>query len=254
MPTFRSDDGLEIFYESWGDSDGVPVVLHHGFAASGQIDWVQTGVIEALTAAGRRVTALDARGHGRSDKPHDPARFGEARMASDVVTLIDLLGVAAVDLVGYSMGAIVVLLTASRCDAVRRLVVGGIGGATVERGGVDTSVLDSAALRDALLTPEPATITNPAAAAFRSFADSTGADRQALAAHTQALHREPIPLASLSVPTLVLVGRDDSLATRPETLAAAIPGAQLRVIDGDHGGALHEPAFRKAIVDFLAEA
>lgn len=256
MASFRSDDGLEICYESWwdGGSDGVPVVLQHGFAASGQIDWVQTGVVKALTAAGRRVTAIDARGHGRSDKPHDPARYGEARMAQDVIALIDVLGADAVDLVGYSMGAVIALLTAARCRAVRRLVVGGVGAATVERGGVDAGVLDRALLREALLTPDPASIANPHAAAFRAFADSTGADRRALAAQTLAFHQEQIPLARLSVPTLVLVGRDDPLAARPEILATAIPGAQLRVIDGDHGGALQQPAFRQAIVDFLATA
>ncbi len=255
MPSFRSDDGLEIFYESWGDSDGtgVPVVLHHGFAASGLIDWVQTGVVEALTAAGRRVVAVDARGHGRSDKPHDPDRYGEARMARDVIALVDVLGAEAFDLVGYSMGAVVALLTAARCAAVRRLVVGGIGAATVERGGVDTSVLGRGSLRDALLTPDPASIANPHAAAFREFAESTGADRLALAAQTLAVHQEAIPLASLSVPTLLLAGSDDPLAARPEVLAAAIPGARLLMIDGDHGGVLRQPAFRQAIVDFLAE-
>ena len=87
MPTFRSQDGLEITYDCWGEAAGVPVVLHHGFAASAHIDWVQTGVVDALTAAGRHVAAPDARGHGRSDKPHDPSRLGEARMAQDVVTL-----------------------------------------------------------------------------------------------------------------------------------------------------------------------
>jgi pimeloyl-ACP methyl ester carboxylesterase len=253
VPTFRSDDGIDIFYEGWGDGDDVPVVLQHGFGASAEVDWVQTGVVDALTAADRRVIALDARGHGRSDKPHDPARLGEARMAQDVITLIDLLGVPAVDLVGYSMGAVIALLTATRSRCLRRLIVGGIGAATVELGGVDTTVLDQNALRDALLTPDPSTIADPGAAAFRTLADTTGGDRLALAAQTMARHREKIPLASVSVPTLVLAGRDDPLARRPEILAAAIPGSRLKVIDGDHGGVLHEPAFRDAIVAFLAE-
>lgn len=252
MPTFRSQDGLEITYDCWGEAGGVPVVLHHGFAASAHIDWVQTGVVDALTAAGRYVVAPDARGHGRSDKPHDPSLLGEARMAQDVVTLIDEIGVPHVDLVGYSMGAIVALLTATRFPRVRRLVVGGVGAAVVELGGVDRRVLAPEALREALLTDDPSSITEPAAAAFRTFADATGADRLALAAQTLARHRDRIPLEDLTVPTLVLAGRDDPLATGPEVLARAIPGSSLQLVPGDHGGALHEPSFLHAIVAFLA--
>lgn len=253
MESFRSDDGLQIAYRTWRDGDGVPVVLHHGFGASAEIDWVATGVVGALTDAGRRVVGIDARGHGASEKPHDAARYGEPRMARDVVTLLDVLGVSAVDLVGYSMGAVVSLLTAAREPRVRRLVVGGIGHAAAERGGVDTASLAPEALREALLTDDVAAIPHPGAAAFRRFADDTGADRQALAAQAAAVHRDPIPLDRITAPTLVLAGRDDPLATRPEVLAAAVPDARLLLVDGDHGGALQEAAFREAIVAFLGD-
>ncbi|WP_307844633.1 alpha/beta fold hydrolase [Actinotalea solisilvae] len=252
MESFRSDDGLQIAYRTWGDDDGVPVLLHHGFGASAELDWVGTGVVGALTAAGRRVVALDARGHGASEKPHDAARYGEPRMAQDVVGLVDALGVPAVDLVGYSMGGVVSLLTAAREPRVRRLVVGGIGAGAVEGGGVDTRVLDPDALREALLADDPAGIAHPVAAAFRGFADSTGADRRALAAQASAVHRAPIPFGRITAPTLVLAGRDDPLAPRPEVLTAALPDATLTLVDGDHGSALHDAAFRRAVVAFLA--
>ncbi|MDT0166003.1 alpha/beta fold hydrolase [Actinotalea sp. AC32] len=254
MESFRSDDGLQIAYRCWGDDDGVPVLLHHGFGASAEVDWVATGAVDALVGAGRRVVALDARGHGASDTPHDPARYGEARMAADVVALVDLLGATAVDLVGYSMGAVVALLAAAREPRVRRLVVGGIGAAAVEQGGVDTTVLDREALQHALLTDDPSTITHPGAAGFRGLADATGADRRALAAHAAAVHRDPIPFADVTVPTLVLAGRDDALARRPDVLASALPDATLRLLDGDHGGVLHDADFRGAIVDFLGRS
>ena len=101
----------------------------------------------ALVADGRRVVAHDARGHGRSDTPHDPARYGEARMALDVAELADHLGLDAFDLVGYSMGGVTAVIVASQERRVRRLVIGGIGSAIVELGGVDTRTLSANELR-----------------------------------------------------------------------------------------------------------
>jgi pimeloyl-ACP methyl ester carboxylesterase len=70
--------------------------------------------------------ALDARGHGASGKPHDPSFYGEEKMAGDLRQLFDLSGTQQVDLVGYSMGANVSLLTASQDTRVRRLMVCGV--------------------------------------------------------------------------------------------------------------------------------
>src|ERR1700722_5090487 len=107
MKSFRTWDGLEIAYQEWGEETVPPVVvLHHGFVANANANWVATGVLDALTAAGRKVIAPDARGHGSSEKPHDPGRYGEDRMARDLAVLLDVTGAAQVDLVGYSMGAI----------------------------------------------------------------------------------------------------------------------------------------------------
>ena len=249
---FKSSDGLRIAYDDEGtDTSRPPVVLHHGFAASGFLNWVAPGVVRALVASGRRVVNIDARGHGRSDKPHEPSFYGETRMAGDISTLIDTLGVDEIDLVGYSMGAIVALIVASQEPRVRRLVVGGIGAGVVERGGVDTRALDPRLLAEAMRADDPATIADPAAKQFRVFAESTGADRLALAAQVAAVHRQPIALEQISAPTLVLAGRDDQLAVRPQVLASAIRRAQLLVIDGDHLGAVAVPAFAPAIVDFV---
>ncbi|BAL90994.1 hypothetical protein AMIS_57740 [Actinoplanes missouriensis 431] len=252
MPSFQAGDGVEIYYQTWeGSSSQPPVVLHHGFIANGLTNWVLTGVVDALTGAGRRVVTIDARGHGRSGKPHDPSFYGEVRMSDDLIMLFDLLGEPAVDLVGYSMGAVVALITATRDTRIRRLAIGGVGAAVVELGGVDTRVIGPDPLREALHAEDPATITNPAAAGFRAFIDAVGGDRAALAAQAARMHADPIPLDAVTAPTLVLAGRDDVLAARPEVLAKAIPGAQLTVTDGDHLGAVREPAFTSALVDFL---
>ncbi|MDI6097207.1 alpha/beta fold hydrolase [Actinoplanes sp. NEAU-A12] len=252
MPTFQATDGIEIYYQRWeGESDLPPVLLHHGFIADGRTNWVLPGVVAALTATGRRVVAIDARGHGLSGKPSDPVFYGESRMAEDVSTLLDLLGIDRVDVAGYSMGAVVSLLLATRDQRIRRLAIGGIGSAVVELGGVDTRVIPAEAVREAFQADDPTGIRHPAAAGFRAFVDAVGGDRAALAAQAAAVHAEPIPLETITVPTLLVAGRDDALATRPELLAKALPNARLAVIDGDHLGAVREPAFTRELLAFL---
>lgn len=253
MARFRSFDGVRIAYETWGaPGDQPPVVLHHGFTVDARLNWLATGVIGALVDAGRHVVAPDARGHGRSDAPLSPDRYGEGTMARDLSLLLDEVGAGDVDLVGYSMGAIVALLAAGQEPRVRRLVVGGVGAGVVEVGGLDTRALSPAALREALLTDDPTAIASPEVGMFRAFADSVGANRRALAAQAAAVHSRPIDTAAIKVPTLVLVGDADPLAVRPQVLADAIAGAKLTVVSGDHITAVTNPAFAPTIVSFLA--
>jgi pimeloyl-ACP methyl ester carboxylesterase len=249
----RASDGVEIAYWEWGeDAASPPVLLQHGFVADAGSNWVATGVVEALLAAGRRVLAADARGHGQSGKPHDPAMYGERRMAADLAALLDRDGAASVDLVGYSMGAVVALILAGEDRRVRRLVVGGVGSGVVECGGVDRRTVSNEAIVAALEAEDPAEIEDPGALRFRQLADALGADRQALVAQARAINREEIALARISAPTLLLAGDRDPLAVRPEVLVEAIPGATLSILEGDHIGALGDPAFRRSVVEFLA--
>lgn len=252
MERFSSYDGVEIAYQLAGtDSERPPVVLHHGFAADGNLNWNAPGVVAALTAAGRRVVLIDARGHGQSGKPHDPAAYGEGAMAKDLTLLIDRLGVQSYDLVGYSMGAIVALIVAAGDPRVRRLVVGGVGAGVVKLGGLDTRALSREALAEALETADPSLIQNKAAAAFRAFADMTSADRKALAAIARSANHLPFALDRIGAPTLVLAGDRDALAAEPELLAGAIRGAQLKLLSGDHLGVFRDPALTSSIVEFV---
>jgi pimeloyl-ACP methyl ester carboxylesterase len=255
MNRFASFDGLEIAYHEWGTpSSTPPVFLHHGFVADANSNWVYPGIVDALVAGGRRVVGIDARGHGHSEKPHDPARYGFAAMSRDLITLFDIVGTAEVDLVGYSMGGMVSVLTATRDPRIRRLVVGGVGSSIVELGSLDSRAVSVDELVDALLTDDASTIP-PSVAGFRMLADALKADREALAAVMRSGDRlvGPIPLAEITADTLVLVGRDDALATRPEVLAAAIPGARLQLVEGDHLTALQDPVYAPTVVGFLAE-
>jgi pimeloyl-ACP methyl ester carboxylesterase len=255
MSSFTTLDGVEIVYEEWGDSRSPlpPVVLHHGFVVDANVNWVAPGVVAALVGAGRRVIAPDARGHGRSGKPHDPASYGEDRMARDLAMLVQETAQAQIDLVGYSMGAVVALLHASSAGAgVRRLVVGGVGSGVVECGGVDRRAVSNESIIEALNADDPAAVEGSGAALFRTLADALGADRQALVAQAQARYRGGVELASITAPTLVLAGAADPLAERPEVLVRALPDAELRYVNGDHAGAVGDPRFAASIVEFLA--
>jgi pimeloyl-ACP methyl ester carboxylesterase len=207
-------------------------------------------VVKALVGAGKRVIALDARGHGQSDKPHDPRLYGELRMALDLIALLHELGIERYDLVGYSMGTVVALLAATRDARVQRLAIGGIGASVVEQGGVDMRTLAPDGLARALEADHPPQ-ADEGARAMRAFVDAVGGDRLALAAQARAMHRDRIPLETLTVPTLVLVGTNDVLAASPERLVAAIPGAKLELFPTAHLTTVGPPGYLRALLVFL---
>ncbi|MDA8367686.1 MAG: alpha/beta hydrolase [Actinomycetota bacterium] len=251
--TFSTDDGLTLSYETWGPDGGPgPVILCHGFAVDTRVNWVAPGIAERLTRAGARVVGLDARGHGRSDKPHDEACYGEERMAADVVALLDHLGASRVALVGYSMGAEIAALVASTDRRVAALVLGGVGAGMVERDGPGAGAGTNAAIAEALVSDDPAVTSRPEVAGFRMLADFIRADRVALAAVARSARSAPMDLHAISAPTLVLAGTEDAMAERPEVLASAIDGAVLVPVPGDHLGAVGQPAFADTLVSFVA--
>ena len=244
MSSFTSFDGTEITYDDEGS--GPLALLLHGFAANADANWHQPKVTETLVAAGRRVVAWDARGHGRSGKPHDPAAYKDGAMVRDARALIDHLGAEQVDVIGYSMGGHLTARVAIVDSRVRSVVLGGVG-ETVLKG---RGVADVAGTASALTTEDPSAISSPVARAFRQFAESTGADREALAAVMRAGLGGPLE-GTISVPALVIVGDKDVLVGPPEGLVDAIPGAELVIVQGDHLTAVGDPAFRTAIRDFL---
>ncbi len=247
MERFASFDGTTIAYRDEGR--GRPVLLLHGFAASQQANWTQPHVVDALVDAGHHVLAPDARGHGESAKPTDPERYANDAMVRDAQALLDHVGVDAVDVVGYSMGALVsarLVLVESRA---RSLVLGGLGA----RPARERRRASPGAIVDAMGADDAATIADPLARAFRAFADHMGADRQALAAIQRAPRAATrTRLEAIRVPTLVITGDRDVLVGSPRVIADRIPNATARVVHGDHLTAVSDPAFRAAIVEFLA--
>src|SRR5262249_19883477 len=138
MPSFHND-AVEIAYLDQGE--GAPIVLVHGFASNKEVNWVHPGWVTALTASGRRVIALDNRGHGASSKLYEPADYHTTHMASDVRALLDHLGISRADVLGYSMGARIAAFVAQQHpERVRSAILGGLGMHLIEGVGLPESI------------------------------------------------------------------------------------------------------------------
>jgi len=246
MPSFTHGP-VELDYLDSGDGD--PIVLVHGFASTKEVNWVYPGWVTVLMRAGRRVIALDNRGHGQSTRLYQPEDYHTVKMAEDVRALLDHLGIARADVMGYSMGArITAYLALDYPDRVRSAILGGLGIRLVDGVGLPQSVAD------ALEAPSLADVTDPVGRTFRAFAEQTKSDLKALAAcirgSRQTLSREEA--ARISVPLMTAVGTRDVVAGSPQELAALIPGAQAFDIEGrDHMLAVGDRAYKDATLKFL---
>ena len=247
MQRFRHD-GVEIAYLDEGS--GEPIVLVHGFASTAQVNWVHPGWVATLTRAGRRVIALDNRGHGASTKLYDPALYHSARMAEDVRALLDHLALGPVDVMGYSMGArIAAFLAHAHPARVRSAVLGGLGIRLVDGVGLPESIADALEARSL------AEVDDPTARTFRRFAEQTGSDLAALAAcmrgSRQTLTRSQV--GTIRAPVLVAVGSSDTVAGSAQELAALLPAGRALDIPGrDHMLAVGDRVFKEAVRGFLA--
>jgi pimeloyl-ACP methyl ester carboxylesterase len=253
MATFLSG-GLRLAYDDIAPA-GAPVgtvVLVHGFATDRTESWRRLGWLGALERKGYRAVAVDLRGHGESDKPHDPAAYDRGQMVGDVLGLMDHLGLGPVDLMGYSMGAHLSLAAALRAPGrVNRLILGGVGGRMLDGARIAEGEMTMA---QALLAPDPGVIADRVLRGFRLFAEAQGADRLALAACAQARADglSAGDLARLAVPTLVVAGGRDDIAGDPQRLADAIPGARAVTLPAcDHFSASPHALFKAAVFDFL---
>ncbi|MBK8082879.1 MAG: alpha/beta fold hydrolase [Devosia sp.] len=247
MPQFLSD-GIAIAYESHGA--GPPVLLIHGFGSSGKVNWLDTGWVETLTAAGYRAITIDNRGHGASRKLYDTRLYFAHDMALDAVRLLDHLGIRRCAVVGYSMGArIAAFLALAHPERVGALVLGGMGL------NLTSGLADSEEIIEALTAESLDLVSGRVGRQFRIFADHNKADRAALAA-CMVNSREPMSADDarrIGVPTLVAVGSDDEMAGSAEALAALLPRAEAFTIPRrDHMRATGDKAFKAATLAFLA--
>ena len=234
--------GVQIHYVEKGQ--GEPVVLLHGIGGSLQ-SWIDTGVFDKL-AVDHRVIAFDARGHGKSGKPHDPKQYG-AQMTRDVVRLLDHLGIKQAHVVGYSMGGGTTsqLLTMHPERFLTATLAAGAGrfeftaddarmaeqeASERERECISRTLMARLAAPN---TPRPSEeeLKKRSAACF---ADTTQ-DPRAIAAVTRARNETviaPERAAAVTVPTLGIVGTLDPAAAGLERLKKLRPSLQLVRVNG----------------------
>jgi pimeloyl-ACP methyl ester carboxylesterase len=246
---FFSDD-VRLAYMVEGE--GMPIVLVHGFASTRAVNWIEPGWVETLVKAGRQVILFDLRGHGESDDPVEVAAYDRGVMASDILALLDHLGIVRADIMGYSLGAMLSLRFAvdhaERCGAV---ILAGVGDKLFAPSGQIEPVVNALradSLHDA---------TTPVGRAFRAFADRNGQNREALAA-CYSIPRDKLTdesLGRVDVPVLVVAGDRDEIAGSAERLAAPFPnGEAVTIPRRDHMRTVGDPAYKQAVLAFLQKA
>jgi pimeloyl-ACP methyl ester carboxylesterase len=243
---FRCPDGLELAWREVGA--GRPFVMLHGLMGSGA-GLIDHGLVSALAGHGHRVIVPDLRGHGDSGRPHDPACYPPDILADDMLALIGHLGLDDYDLGGYSMGAKLVLRLLARGARPAHAVVGGQGLDALD---AESDRTDGHRRMLAAVASEAPLPTGSPEEAMANWIRQSGVDPQAVGLVLAAFVATPADaLRAVTVPTLVIVGDQDSRSATADSLAALLPHGRLVVVPGDHGTAPAAGEFSSAVLKFL---
>ena len=242
---FTARDGVSLAWREMGE--GRPLVLIHGYFSNAFVNWIRYGHARLIADAGFRVIMPDLRGHGESDKPHDPACYKPDVLADDAFDLVGHLGLTDYDLAGYSLGGRTAVRMLANGATPRRAVLSGMGldGIlnTQGRGGYFRHVLANLGSFE----------RGSSEWMTEAFLKTTGGDPEALLLILDTFvdtSREE--LAAIDLPVLVVTGEEDDDNGSGEALAEAIPGARFQSVPGNHISAVIKPALGRAISDFLA--
>lgn len=265
MPAVRASDGTRIFYDTFGKSDGEPLLLIQGLA----ID--RWGWLRQRTVLGKqfRCISIDNRGAGLSDKPHGD--YDLFTMAADIEAVMDAEGIESAHVMGYSLGGVLSqVLAVAAPDRVRSLVLASTAcrvkdwrrevladwSELIEGRGVRAFAMENLRWIAAARHMRWIAPLAPAFAPLMVRAPAHGIVGQihALASITEQVHEE---LRGIDAPTLVLVGSQDVLTpvADSEEIAHRIVGARLQVISGAAHGAVVTDAtvFNQAVGAFLTD-
>ena len=253
---FFDSNGVKLRYIVAGS--GEPIILIHPFAASAEI-WEP--VIKALSQD-YQLIAMDCRGHGQSDKPHDPKQYG-IEMVNDVVRLMDHLRIKKAILIGYSMGgSITMKMLTEHPDRIRMAVIGGSLGFTKYGSEHDEvpllgpNLLRGMPFSEAMIASAPAEWPKPSPEQREMMKSmDAGQDSIALGAETvshKGLWVDDKQLRAIAVRTLVIYGGNDHPAFYAEA-KSHFPNLQFKMIAGaGHGAAMDRPEFLADVKEFLS--
>lgn len=251
MPIVQNK-AIGIHYEVHGS--GHPVVLLHGGTVNFHANYAAFGWIKALNDAGFQVIGLDFRGHGQSDKPHQSSVYGTAQLASDVLAVLDHLGIEHTALVGYSIGTVVGLHLLQTLPArfTRATLLATGDGLIGEPPYTFEKLLP--ALGQVLDRSEYPKDLPKHLAAYWNFVAATGGDRSAL----RALAAGDFPAstaaaaAAVAIPTLVISGEKDLVLGQGPRLASALgSGEYLQIAGADHFALATDAAVKAEVARFL---
>ncbi len=261
-------NGISLNVEFAGS--GQPLLLLHGFTGNATL-W---DPFLPLLTRHRRTIAVDLIGHGRSDSPRDPERYTMERCTEDLRAVLDALEVARTDVLGYSMGGRVALhLAAAAPTRVRALILESASPGLADLAERHARITADEALADALERDGLAAFVDrwerlplfasqaslPTEVRVRLRAQRLQNNPLGLANSLRGMgtgRQEPLwnRLASLQVPTLLLVGElDQKYRELAHKMAAALPLATVEVVRGaGHAVHLEQPAaFVAAVSAFL---
>lgn len=263
---YFDSNGARIRYVDVGRGD--PIVLIHAFATDLDLNWGRPGIIAGLSTD-FRIVALDCRGHGKSDKPHDPGSYGN-KMVSDVANLLDHLGIRKAHIVGYSMGGgIAAKFVTVYPDRASTATLGGTSGHwnwtdqdEREDEELASSLEQGKGLRPLILRLAPP--NEPGLSDMAIEGTSRGIlgrnDPLALAAVTRSYREQVVTddqLKAVRVPLLAVIGSADPNLRGVQALKVLLPHLQVVTIEGathvgPPRGAPARPEFMAAVRDFVA--
>ncbi len=243
-------DGTRLATYTWGAFDAPVVVIVHGFASNVRDNWVLTGWVRELTKAGYRVLALDQRGHGASDKPHEPGAYAIRTLVGDVETVMDTYLVEEAFYVGYSLGSRVGWeVVRDLPQRIERAVLGGVpDGIPLER-------LDLDQVRAYVADGTP--VTDRTTQNYITLTERVpGNDLRSLLALAEGMRTtrtvDPDPANAPTRPILFATGSEDAIIEGSRTLSSAAPNGQFFEIPGRHHfNAPGSRAFKEAALEFL---
>jgi pimeloyl-ACP methyl ester carboxylesterase len=244
-------DGVRLATYESGDPEAPTVLAVHGFASSASANWYATGWVRELLRTGRRVLSFDQRGHGRSDKPHEPSGYSMPILVADAQAVLDTHLADGVAYVGYSLGARVGWHTAVEAPhLVERAVLGGIpDGDPLTRFRVDDArrfLSDGTPIGDRLTE-----------AYLRMAGAIPGNDLSALVSLVEGMRggAQPDPARPPRVPVLFATGTEDPILAASRRLAASAPeGTFFPIPDRGHFNAPTSRDFRERALAFLEES